>query len=46
VKLGTGAITIDGVRDLDFRMSPSWDPQLLSGRVTRAQARNITWRVP
>jgi hypothetical protein len=43
---GTGAITVTDLHDLAFTMSPDWAPRLLTGRIRRATARNITWRVP
>ena len=44
--LGTGAISISGISHVHLWMSQNWDPKKLTGRVTRARARNITWRVP
>lgn len=44
--LGTGAITVTDLSDLAFTLNPDWTPTLLSGRIRRATARNISWRVP
>jgi hypothetical protein len=44
--LGTGAITVTDLSDLAFTLNPDWKPTLLSGRIRRATARNISWRMP
>ena len=42
----TGAIVVSDVHDLSFTMDSGWNPTLLTGRIGRAVARDITWRKP
>jgi hypothetical protein len=45
-EFGTGGITVSDLHDLAFTLNPDWKPQVLTGRIGRATARDITWRVP
>lgn len=45
-EFGTGGITVTDLHDLAFTLNPDWKPQVLTGRIGRATARDITWRVP
>jgi hypothetical protein len=44
--VSTGQITVDDLHDLQFVMGQDWSPTVLSGRIRRATATGIHWRLP
>jgi hypothetical protein len=42
----TGEIAITDLHDLEFVMGQNWKPQVLSGRIRRATANGIHWKLP